>query len=226
LLMMRRSQIISIALSLIAICSALYLVSNRGHPIETEKRAAIIDGLSEEFPNPELIHSTSDVLRAKGYRVDIYNASAVTVGLYGELPSMGYNLMIIRVHCAPMDGGNRPGAALFTSEEEPGLYMTEQLLGWVRMARTLTRGDRYYSVTPAFLREGMKGEFDHTVIILMSCYGCIDDTLAETFIGKGASTFVGWTGRVTPEHMDGATSVLLERMLIEGVRSQRPLNIQ
>ena len=172
-------------------------------------KAAIIDGLSEEFPNPDFIADATGILTSGGYEVDYYNSSKVTVEMYKTLPERGYDLIILRIHTAPMDGNN-PGAAFFTTEDQQGLYFTEQFLGWVRRARTLTRGDRYYAVTPVFFVEGMKGSFNDTVILTMSCYGAIDDTLASIFIGRGAKAYIGWDEKVTANHMDEVTHILLE----------------
>jgi len=201
--MLGKRRLILVALALIAVSAvAVYsLKPNKpnGHGGET---AAIIDGLSVEFPNPEFIKETSEILMDLGYRVDYYQSSNVTVSLYRKIPAQNYDLIIFRVHSAPMDPGKSTGVALFTSEEPPGGYLAEQMLGWVRVAKTLTGGDQYYAVTPSFLREAVEGEFDGTTIIVMSCFSTIDSTLASIFIEKGAGMFAGWDEKVTSEHMD------------------------
>lgn len=105
-----------------------------------ERLAAIVDGLSEEFPNQRFISEASRILREGGYKVDVFNVSSLTVAFYRSLPSKGYEIIVLRVHSVPMDEGKNPGAALFTGEKGEGMYMLEQFMGWVRMARTLTRG--------------------------------------------------------------------------------------
>jgi hypothetical protein len=191
----------------------VYLFREPSNPPESKDlKAAIIDGLSEEFPNPEFVKDTTDILNSGGYRVDYYNSSKVTVDMYKNLPENGYNLIILRIHSAPMDG-NSPGAAFFTSESQQGLYFTEQLLGWVRRAKTLTRGDRYYAVTPGFFVEAMKGNFNDTVLVTMSCYGAIDDTMANIFLAKGAEAYLGWDEKVTANHMDEITHILLREYI-------------
>jgi hypothetical protein len=195
---------------------ALVIFRNPGEQdISIDLEAAIIDGLSEEFPNPLFIEEASELLLNGGYSIDYYNSSQVSLDLYKTLPEKKYDLIILRIHSAPMDGNN-PGAAFFTTENQQGLYFTEQLLGWVRRARTLTRGDRYYAVTPGFFIEGMKGSFNDTVILTMSCYGAIDDTLAQIFIGKGAKAYLGWDEKVTAAHMDEITLILLQQHIEDG----------
>lgn len=180
-----------------------------------ERLAAIVDGLSEEFPNQRLITEASKILKEGGYKVDVFNISSVTVSFYRSLPSKGYEILILRVHSAPMDEGRIPGAALFTGEKREGMYMLEQFMGWVRMAKTLTRGEKFYAVTPSFLEEALEGHFKNTTILLMSCYGSIDDTLGRILTERGAYAFVGWTDRVTPEHMDRAAILILEKLIGE-----------
>ncbi len=197
----RRLIIVSLAIIAVSAVVAYSFKPNKpdGHAGRT---AAIIDGLSVEFPNPEFIKETSDILEGFGYSVDYYQSSNVTVSLYRKIPTQNYDLILFRVHSAPMDPGKSTGVALFTSEKPPGGYLAEQMLGWVRVAKTLTGGDQYYAVTPSFLREAAEGEFDGTTIIIMSCFSTIDSTLASVFIEKGADMFVGWDEKVTSEHMD------------------------
>lgn len=204
-------------LSLMGVFLAVFMVYwwQRPGGSQGEKLAAIVDGLSEEFPNQLFISEAIRILRGGGYKVDVFNASSLTVAFYRGLPSKGYEIIVLRVHSAPMDEGKIPGAALFTAEKGEGMYMLEQLMGWVRMARTLTRGERFYAVTPSFLEEALEGSFKNTTILLMSCYGSIDDTLGSILTRRGAYAFVGWTDRVTPEHMDRAAIILLEKLVGE-----------
>lgn len=212
--MKRRRQFLLLLVSLIALTSVIYITTRPESYPAKGKKAAIVDGLSEEFPNPEFLEEAVKFLEEADFQVEVFNSSSLTVAFYENLPSGHYGIILLRVHSAPMDRG--PGAALFTSERPPGEYMTEQFIGWVRIARTLTQGDRFYAVTPQFMRDKMDGEFEDTMIISMSCYGCVDDTLAKIFIEKGASTFIGWTELVGANHMDKATLVLLEKLLIGG----------
>jgi hypothetical protein len=208
-------------LSVVSGLIAVFVVY-RSWPRGSQERrsAAIVDGLSEEFPSPRFVSEASRILREGGYTVDVFNASSITVAFYRGLPSRDYEIIVLRVHSAPMDEGRIPGAALFTGENREGLYMLEQLLGWVRMARTLTRGERFYAVTPSFLEEALEGSFKNTTILLMSCYGSIDDTLGRILTGRGAYALVGWTDRVTPEHMDKAALLILEKLVGEGLTLQ------
>lgn len=211
---LRRWVLLFSAISLLLAVLAFYWFQSPGGSRE-RRLAAIVDGLSEEFPDQRFISEASRILKEGGYTVDVFNVSSVTVAFYRTLPSKGYEIIILRVHSAPMDEGRIPGAALFTGERGEGMYLLEQLMGWVRMARTLTRGERFYAVTPSFLEEALEGSFKNTTILLMSCYGSIDDTLGRILTGRGAYAFVGWSDRVTPEHMDRAALIILEKLVGE-----------
>lgn len=211
----RRTLVAILAVIMVAISGFYFFSTPSGKIEEKHLSAALVDGLSAEFPNPDFVENVTELLESGSYEVDYYNRSQVTVELYKTLPERDYDLILLRIHCAPMDGDN-PGAAFFTSESRQGLYFTEQLLGWVRRAKTLTRGDRYYAVTPGFFYEGMEGKFNDTVIITMSCYGAIDDTIAKILIGKGAKAFIGWDEKVTAKYMDNMTQALLEQYISEG----------
>lgn len=212
--MKRYTQFAILLASLIAIASGIYIATRPNPPSEEIKNVAIVDGLSEEFPNPEFVKEAIELFETEGFQVEIFNISSITVGFYENLPNGNYGIILLRVHTAPMDKG--PGAALFTGERPPGKYSIEQFAGWVRIARTLTREERFYAVTPDFMIDKMEGEFEDTIIISMSCYGFIDDTLANIFSEKGASAFIGWTELATVNHIDNATLVLLEKILIDG----------
>ena len=59
----------------------------------------------------------------------------------------------------------------------------------------------------------MQGSFDHTVVIMMGCYSSYGDDLAQSFIEKGASAYMGWDASVGLDYVDGATTTLLENLL-------------
>ncbi len=205
----RAALILSIAIAL----SATIYVARRpaAGGLAPGRRAALIDGLSVDYPNPEFEREAVSILRGMGFEVDVYNGSEVTVDLYRRLPAMGYDLVILRVHAAPMDSGG--GVALFTAEPcDRTSYLTERLVGWVRNARTLDERKCYLAVTPDFIVEGTEGAFDGAAVVVSSCFGSIDEVTARAFFLRGASTFVGWDGYVGPGHTDRAILSLLSAL--------------
>ncbi|MCD6592804.1 hypothetical protein J7L00_01795 [Candidatus Bathyarchaeota archaeon] len=59
---------------------------------ETEiRKAAIIDGLSEDLPSLSLINEMSKILKSSGYEVTVFSGNRVNVELFKNLPKMGSN---------------------------------------------------------------------------------------------------------------------------------------
>ena len=58
--------------------------------------AAIIDPLSVNQPNQTFIDEAETLLENSGYTVDVYSWEIVTVNFYQILPSLGYDLIIVR----------------------------------------------------------------------------------------------------------------------------------
>lgn len=213
----KRSAIIGVLFIIVISVVFVYSFKPNKPNVNSGEKAAIIDGLSVEFPNTEFITRMSEILNELGYNVDYFQSENVTVSLYKKIPTQNYNLIIFRVHSAPMDPGKNPGVALFTSEVPPGAYLAEQMIGWVRIAKTLTGEDQYYAVTPSFFKEALEGEFDETTIITMSCFSTIDSALASTFMEKGAKMFVGWDEKVTSDHMDKYVLKIFETIEEDGI---------
>ena len=189
------------------------------------KMAAIVDQLSLTFPNPAFAETATNTLEEAGYAVDYYSGEAVTVDLYRDLPKHDYELIILRVHSGTVRQVD-PTSEERTMMEYVGLFTGEPYsdaryggrvgAGRIGLAvATDYHGGRYFGVTPYFIEHTMEGGFGGSTIILMGCDGLRSDTTAETFIAKGAETFVSWSGKVSASHTDAATQRLLQHLLIE-----------
>lgn len=195
------------------------------------KTAVIVDQLSLTFPNPAFAETATDMLEEAGYAVDYYPGEEITVEFYRDLPTHGYDLIILRVHSGlvrevNLASGDRTltsYVSLFTgepySDEKYGGVREAGRLG-VGVARYFEGGPRYFGIAPYFVESTMEGRFDKTAIILMGCDGLRSDTTAEAFLQKGAETFVSWTGRVSAAHTDEATEHLLQHLLIDELTIQ------
>jgi hypothetical protein len=206
-----------------------------------EARAAIVDQLSLTEPNPAFVDKATDMLEQAGYTVDYYPGEKVTVDFYRELPSLGYELLIMRVHSAV------PGkdlaiqstvaqatlerilasigedALLFTSEPlDETKYVNERKA--LRVFPVHYYGDdprqEYFAVTSEFVRRSMRGQFDNATIVLMGCSGLAFDRTAAALQERGAGPVIGWSGLVSAAHTDAATERLLQHLLIDGLRTQ------
>jgi hypothetical protein len=179
-------------------------------------KAAIVDHLSTSHPNHTFVKECSDILKEAGYTVDYYKGGEVTVEFYRNLPSLGYDLIVFRVHSTYIH--KYLSLAMFTSEPySRERYVYEQLrnrvaCGYIEPYR---QGDpRYLVVTDKFVRYSMKGFFNKTLIIMMGC-NSIKRCMATAFLQKGAMAYIGWEGLVTANHTDLATIRLLKHLLVE-----------
>ena len=191
-------------------------------------RAAIVDQLTSELPEPQFVEATRSMLQQAGYEVDYYWGEEITVDFYRELPTHGYDLILLRAHSGLIQGGEREGEAfLFTAEPYSNTdHVKEQRAGRLLMATYGLGPDlsvdlrdlpRFFGIVPDFIESSMMGEFDDTTVVVMGCNGLTSETMAEAFIKKGAKTVVSWDGLVTGDHTDEATERLLQLLLSDGL---------
>jgi hypothetical protein len=173
--------------------------------------AAIIDQVGADLPNMPFVNEAENTLTSSGLGVKYFAAADATVDLYKRLPSLGYRLIVWRVHSAI---SNQGGLAPFTSEPyDPSKYAIEQLTGsllQVTASFTPSIGPYYFGISTRFVAEEMEGNFNGTIIILSSCDGLFDHVFADALIRRGASAIISWNNLVTITHTDMATMVLLK----------------
>ncbi len=214
----------AILTAVIAISSlAIYSWQNPSQTITAgQLRAAIVDqeGLSQSGgPNSYLIENATNALEQDNYTVDYYRGEKVTVDFYRNLPALGYSLIVLRVHSAPLvkDGNEVPIVSLFSSEPySKSKYVLEQLNDEVVTARYYEGSPEYFAITPGFVRNCMRGSFNNATVIMMGCDGLKYKSTAEAFIDKGARVYISWTGPVLADHTDSAAMNLLQHLLSDG----------
>lgn len=180
-------------------------------------RATIVDHLSLSRPNQTFIETATNTLKQAGYSVDYYPGEQVTVEFYRNLPTHGYEFMILRVHST---AANPEMVTLFTSERyEKTKYIYEQLRGdIVSVAFSQDEADKgilYFGVNPLFVTQSMKGRFQNTKIIMTGCDGLSNTKMAEAFIEKGARVYIGWNGSILGTRNDPAIAGLLQHLVTE-----------
>ena len=184
-------------------------------------RAAIVDQLGLTSPSREFIDSATNKLERAGYSVDYYPPEEVTVDMYRDLPTRGYEFIILRSHSGLVRETGWTETALFTSEPySPTKYVEEQRSGRLAIAANYDAGPRYFALEGDFIESSMRGRFDNTTVILMGCDGLRNDTFAATFLGKGAKSFISWDRPVSADRTDTATERLLEHLLIGGLSAE------
>jgi hypothetical protein len=173
-------------------------------PSHSTPKALIIDQLALNYPDPSFITNVTQALVNGGYSVTYSGPSTNAVNMFRQLPSQGYNLIIIRAH-------QGSGQAIITSQPySPSLYESDQESGALAAA-DVEGGPLYFAITPRFVSNDMQGTFPGTTVIVMGC-AALQGTqdLAVAFLDKGANFFVGWDGSVTIIHTDISTVNLVQ----------------
>jgi len=206
---------------LISVLPGLTLFSGCSAPSpELEAKAAIIDQLYMLKPNQAFIDETTEVLEAYGFRVDAYQGDEITVNLYRKLPSYGYKLIIFRAHSGLLgsQGEIIKRTCLFTNEHySQTKHVAGQLSDQLAMAKIDENHPWVFGIGDEFVTRSMEGEFDHTVITMMGCSTLYLEDLAQSFIDKGASTYLGWDASVGLDYVDEATPILVTNLFSKGM---------
>lgn len=188
-------------------------------------RAAIIDQLFLDLPNENFVKKSDEYLRDAGYQVDYYTTDQITVDFFRQLPTMNYEYIVIRSH-ALGEGKAGKSASIFTGEKySDNKYIKEQFLGHVgrglpilyEESINLTGDARlnqtYFVIGSKFVDEYMVGQFQNTTVILAGCETAQGSNLADSFLKRGASEVVGWTGLVDTNDNASTIVTLLNKTL-------------
>ena len=206
-----------------AVGATIYSLT-RGDDDDGILRAVIVDQLDLTFPNQDFREQTTETLEAAGYIVDYVPGVDVTVDYYRDLPTHGYDLVLLRSHVARVgeaSGERLALAEIFTSEPySRSEHVWEREHGYIGGVTYNDDGsgnveEAYFGIGPAFVLERMNGRFDGSTIVLMGCSGLFSEAMAEAFIRKGADAFVSWNDLVSAEHTDAATLRLVERIVVD-----------
>ena len=155
-----------------------------------------------------------------GFVVDLYQGDEITVDLYAELPGYGYRLIIFRAHSGLLvsEGEVIKRTCLFTNElYSKSKHVTEQLTNQLARARINKDHPWVFGIGDEFVTKSMKKRFPNTVIIMMGCSCLYLDDLAQAFIQKGASTYMGWHASFGLDYVDEATPILVANLFSKGM---------
>ena len=191
-------------------------------------KAVIIDKLHNELPSEDFQNKVIEYLTYAGYKVDLYTTDEITIDFYKKLPAMNYEYIVIRSH-ALGEGMVDKSASLFTGEKySEHKYIKEQFLGHIGRGVPILYGDMikldadtimdktYYVIGSKFVEEFMVGEFQNSTIILAGCETAKDSRLADSFLKRGASEVIGWTGLVDSKKNVSVVLELLDKTLGNG----------
>jgi hypothetical protein len=201
---------------LITVVSSIFLLFIHPLPVLFSLKAAIIDQLGAELPNPAFVNNATITLEAYGFDVTYYNET-IDVDFFKELAKRNYGIIILRAHSALRDDSST--VDLFTSEPYvSSAHRYEQENGLVVMGTLYytEASPEYFAVTSKFI-ENLEGTFPKSIVIAMGCWGLkhgLEQTLAGAFVRKGATAFLGWTNLVGYLHSDNETSKLLTNLFV------------
>jgi hypothetical protein len=187
-------------------------------------KAAIIDQLSGEFPNPTFVNNVNASLTEYGFSVSYYDKPDVE--FFRGLAKNNYGIIVLRVHSAMRIDNST--VDFFTSEpfntqehvqeRDEGLVV-KGILNYSGTEKT------FFAITPGFV-EKLEGKFPKSVIIAMGCWSLKDglEQMANAFTGKGAKAYVGWSGLVEPSNVSNETAKLISRLLVEDKTLEKAAN--
>jgi hypothetical protein len=182
-------------------------------------KVLIADQLDLSTRNVVFTHDVGALLEQAGIRYDLVIGSNITVDFFRMLPSMGYRLILFRIHSGllyPIRPENP--TYLFTGEDySSSKYEDEQMNGEVIPAQVLITSPAYFAIGREFIERSMNGTFPGTVIIISGCSGLSNTKLAEALLSRGASAIISWDGLVTAGHTDRAFTYFMEDFVTYGV---------
>jgi hypothetical protein len=182
-------------------------------------KAAIVDQLSLDQPNPEFIATATHTLESYGFAVDVWQGADITVDFYRKLPTMGYKFIVLRVHAGLLVSQESDNTTrvldttyLFTGENYTTTrYIGDQLADRVSYAEIEEGSPPVFAVNSEFIKHA-DGEFNHSIILSMGCESFKYEDMPAAFLAKGASVYMGWSDVVSLEHVDGFTLDLLNNL--------------
>jgi len=182
-------------------------------------KVLVADQLDLSSRNVAFRASLGALFERAGIRYDLVIGSNITVDFYRMLPSMGYRLIVLRVHSGLLYpiSLDKP-VYLFSGEKySSSKYEDEQLNNELVPAQVTEISPVYFAVGLRFVERSMNGTFPGSVIIISGCSGLINTYLADALLSRGASAVISWDGLVTAKHTDRAFNYFMEDFVTNDV---------
>ncbi|MEB3779560.1 MAG: hypothetical protein GSR85_04940 [Desulfurococcales archaeon] len=195
-----------LAMTIIMITVAITSVEMKTS-VNLYRDAIIIDGLSNDIPNPKLIDKTKLLLESAGFNVTVITADNLTINTYKWVLEAGFKIIIMRVHGAIIPDQDIVG--LFANERyNESLYVKEREKGLVGVGRPYIDPSReLFVIGPKFIEK--YGNLRGSIVIVFSCYSGYGDSLKKAFLNAGAKAYIGWDGPVDAITNDYAMEKLI-----------------
>lgn len=187
-------------------------------------KAAIVDQLSGELPNPTFVENVTAVLKEYGFSVNYYDKPDVE--FFKGLARNNYGIIVLRVHSALRNDNST--VDFFTSEPFNNQNHVQEGDQGLVVKGTLdylgTKKD-YFAITHKFI-EKLEGNFPKSIVIAMGCWSLKEglEQMAEAFIKREAKAYVGWSDLVEISNVDNETTKLIRRLLVENKTLEQAVN--
>jgi hypothetical protein len=230
----KRMRRISVIITLVVIVFVVILISyylstifggsgsstnENGDSGDNSLNAALIDALYSTLPNDTFTGSLTETLQEAGFEVDVFQGTEVTVDFLKTIPK-GYELIILRMHSALL----ADQLYLFTAEPySVGKYTQEQQFQIVKEAYATEDSQPVFAVNWGFIKRGMTGKFNNTLVVAMGCDGARDPVIIEEFMNQGAVGYISWNGPVLLSHSDTATLHLTEALYLDNLSAEEAI---
>jgi hypothetical protein len=206
-----------IALALvISLAPGLFLFNSCSKPKPvTELKAAIVDPLYLREPDQALTDDLKSLLTESGFKVDVSQSEQITVDFFRHLTEPGYQVIIVRAHSGLLGSGGKaiPKTCIFTNEPySETQHISEQLSDRLAKARINASSPWVFAVGADFIRRSLKGNFNHSLIVMMGCSTLYMDDVAKACMEKGAAAYIGWDLSVGVNYVDSATRTLISKL--------------
>ncbi len=231
-----KTLVIVAALSVIIVLAAVFFYSMQNTRTDTlstllensKCRALILDPLSQDLPNPQLIGDIVKILSGAGCAVTVLEGDSFTVNQL-ELMSY-YNLVIFRGHTGWRNdvrivNGRKEVTTyvalytgeLFSKDKYPDLLKQGYVGEGVPLTQIGAQSNKtYVAVTQYYLEKVLKKFPENTTIILSTCFSTMTEHLAKVFFEKGVRRVIGWSEKVSITHADEALRLLFEKVFVDG----------
>jgi hypothetical protein len=180
-----------------------------------ELKAVIVDPLYLQEPDQKHINDVQKLLVESGFKVDIAQGEQITVDFFRHLAEPGYQVIIVRAHSGLLGAGGKaiPKTCIFTNEPySETQHISEQLSDKLAKARINPNSPWVFAVGADFIRQSLKGNFNHSLVIMMGCSTLYMNDAAKACVDKGATAYIGWDLSVGVHYVDDATLTLMNKL--------------
>lgn len=218
----RKKRIVTVLVIAVVLVSAVafFLGSLQPQRVHFSMNAAIIDQLALEFPNPAFRQNITAMLVDYGFNVSYHNDT--DVDFFKSLARSNYGVIILRAHMALRDDNS--SVDIFTSElYDYAKYRDDQNAGLLVEGVLNYSGNqkKYFALSPDFFRSS-DGNFPRSLVIATGCWSLKPDltVIADEFVAKGSSVYIGWSDLVGNAFSDAETIKLVQKLVENRTISQ------